>query len=340
MTDEIKVLVKYWHSKGYEAKKMHEKCLKHFPNVTVGYSTITNWIRRLDSGENIIDRKIGSGRLSDGLVDIKIIEELEITPFHSVRTLNQALKIPTTTIFYHLRNMGYVIKHLKYVPHNLTQTHKNERVRISKLMLETLKQAKHQGWTFFLTGDESWFFLDSDYELQWVHEDEKPAERPKRLISAKKCMITIFFSPLGFRVINMLPQKTTFTSQYFIDEILVKITKTHPPQVQRDPKRRVRLHFDNARPHKTNAVLQFCNNNGLSICEHPPYSPDLAPSDFYLFGMIKQKLKGRKFDSENELFNAIVEILKCVSKEELISVFKNWKGRLKQCITQKGEYID
>ena len=58
---------------------------------------------------------------------------------------------------------------------------------------------------------------------------------------------------------------------------------------------------------------------------HPPYSPDLAPSDFFLFGFIKSKLLGAKFDTVEDLKEAIEGILEDISPELLNRVFLEWE---------------
>jgi histone-lysine N-methyltransferase SETMAR len=54
------------------------------------------------------------------------------------------------------------------------------------------------------------------------------------------------------------------------------------------------LHQDNAPAHKALSVKQFLANKNI-VLEHPPYSTDLAPSNFYLFLKIKSVLKGTHF---------------------------------------------
>jgi hypothetical protein len=39
-------------------------------------------------------------------------------------------------------------------------------------------------------------------------------------------------------------------------------------------------------------VTDFLDSKEITVLEHPPYSPDLAPSDFSLFPKIKEILKG------------------------------------------------
>ena len=72
---------------------------------------------------------------------------------------------------------------------------------------------------------------------------------------------------------------------------------------------------------------------------HPPYSPDITPSDFYLLGNIKEKLKGYSFESPEELRHQVHLILNDISKDELNRAFLNWKERLQRVIETKGEYI-
>lgn len=72
----------------------------------------------------------------------------------------------------------------------------------------------------------------------------------------------------------------------------------------------------------------------------PPYSPDIAPSDFFLFGYIKSKLNGKHFDSVESLIEEVQEILSEISKETLKKVFEDWERRLNEVINRNGEFIE
>ena len=72
--------------------------------------------------------------------------------------------------------------------------------------------------------------------------------------------------------------------------------------------------------------------------EHPPFSPDLAPSDFFLFGALKEKLSGSCFSGTEDLISKIREIFENISKETLVSVYENWSRRLSWVIENHGEY--
>jgi hypothetical protein len=77
-----------------------------------------------DRGEDISIGASGNGRLPDSTIDLAITEKLDISPFHSIRSLALTIKRSPTTVWTHLRCMGFVIKHLQFVPHTLSSIQK------------------------------------------------------------------------------------------------------------------------------------------------------------------------------------------------------------------------
>jgi hypothetical protein len=73
---------------------------------------------------------------------------------------------------------------------------------------------------------------------------------------------------------------------------------------------------------------------------HPAYSPDLAPSDFYLFGYVKQLLAGQEFPDGEAFVGAINASLEGIEKVTLQRVFLEWMERLRRSIEIGGEYVD
>jgi hypothetical protein len=71
---------------------------------------------------------------------------------------------------------------------------------------------------------------------------------------------------------------------------------------------------------------------------HLPHSPDLAPSDFFLFGHVKHCLQGIAFPSSEELLAAIHEIVKAIPPPTLEDVFRNWMERLERVSQNNGDY--
>ena len=130
-----------------------------------------------------------------------------------------------------------------------------------------------------------------------------------------------------------------FNSEYFINQILEQINcKTS--EERETVGQKLILHFDNARPHTSKKVMDYLKENSMIRAPQPPYSPDIAPSDFYLFGYIKDQLKGCIFNSKEDLLSAIRSILETISTETLKKVFLKWEERLKKVIDSNGDYFE
>ena len=71
---------------------------------------------------------------------------------------------------------------------------------------------------------------------------------------------------------------------------------------------------------------------------HPPYSPDLAPSDFWLFGFLKPQLG--TYSDEMSLHVAVTGVLKKIPEEMYRKTFENWIERMKLCIKYRGDYFE
>jgi hypothetical protein len=71
---------------------------------------------------------------------------------------------------------------------------------------------------------------------------------------------------------------------------------------------------------------------------HSPYSPDRAPSDFFLFGFIKAKLLDSQCNTRDELKTAITAVFNRIGKETLMSVFEAWIKTVQWVTQHGGEY--
>jgi len=79
---------------------------------------------------------------------------------------------------------------------------------------------------------------------------------------------------------------------------------------------------DNARPHIANVASAALTEVGGTTLKLPPYSPDLAPCDFWAFPTLKRQLRGKRFSSDDEVGNATAAVLKGMSQNSLFHVFE------------------
>lgn len=117
------------------------------------------------------------------------------------------------------------------------------------------------------------------------------------------------------------------------------------PQVQRAYREKhgsstFRIHHDNAPAHRSAVVMEYLEENNVQIIPHPPYSPDLAPCDFWLFGRLKDHLRGNRYKSRSQLGSVIYQYMKAIPVDDYRSCFQQWKDRLRRCVEVQGDYFE
>jgi histone-lysine N-methyltransferase SETMAR len=149
----------------------------------------------------------------------------------------------------------------------------------------------------------------------------------------------ILWNSSGFHVINVPPKKFTYNVSFYVTQILVPLSDWRKTQVGR-PKRKLLVHSNEARPHTATVTLQFMQQHAMKRAPHPPYSPDLVPSNFYFFGYIKQLLSGCEFGDRDSLLQGVKVILGGIEKVILEGVFLHWVERLHQYSAMDGEHVE
>ena len=96
----------------------------------------------------------------------------------------------------------------------------------------------------------------------------------------------------------------------------------------------------NAPAHKSIATTAKINDLKLQLLLHPPYSPDLAPSDYYLFPNLKRWLINKKFSSREEIIDAAEEYFAELPENYFSDEIKKLENRWNKCIELKGDYIE
>jgi transposase len=77
-----------------------------------------------------------------------------------------------------------------------------------------------------------------------------------------------------------------------------------------------------------------------SLVPHPPYSPDLAPADFFQFPILKTTLKGRCFQTKEEIKENAIRELYAIIESAFQEAFQQWKKRWERCIASRWDYFE
>ena len=73
---------------------------------------------------------------------------------------------------------------------------------------------------------------------------------------------------------------------------------------------------------------------------HSLYSPDLAPADFFLFTKLKTTLKGRRFQTIEEIQENAIRELRAITESAFQEAFQQWKKRWERCNASRGYYFE
>jgi histone-lysine N-methyltransferase SETMAR len=321
--------------------ELQEACGDSAPS----YTTVQTWASRFKEGRSSVEDDPRSGRPSSsvtGNTSATVRELINKDPFLTLDEVAEAVGISHGSAYRLLHDeLGMRKLCSRWIPHLLTEAQKEERVETAKGLLNRFRAWGRHGVADIVTGDETWIhYYEPNRKQQnmvWVKEGDSAPTIAKTERSAGKAMYAIFFSNQGVVAQIPVPAGRTVTGVYYAEAVL--------PQVQqawntKHPGRRLRIHHDNAPAHRSAIVQSFLEDQNITQVPHPPYSPDMAPCDFWLFPRLKDHLRGQRYESRSSLGSAIYQYLKVIPKEDYEQCFRVWSERLTKCINVAGEYFE
>jgi len=92
--------------------------------------------------------------------------------------------------------------------------------------------------------------------------------------------------------------------------------------------------------HTSHLVQHFLAKHGTAQLQQPPYSPDLAPCDFFLFPRLKKVLKGHRFEATEDIKRNSTKTQLDIPKEEIAKYFQQWQKRWAKCVAAEGNCVE
>ena len=212
-------------------------------------------------------------------------------------------------------------------------------------------QSSEQFWNFFrcdsndflsrlVTMDETWLYhYDPETEqqsMEWWHSGSHlPQKIPNAKIRWKSSRLD-FLRSRRHLPFDYLPKGQTINEECY-SSLLVQLKDILKEKRSGKVTKRALFLHDNASAHRALATQKKLAYLGFQCLDHPPYSPDLAPSDYHLFPGLKKTLKGRHFSSDVEVIADAETWLDGQRSELFFSGLQKLEQQAKKCIELRGE---
>lgn len=231
----------------------------------------------------------------------------------------------------------------RWVPRLLTEEQKLTRKQISRHCLDKYESSPGEFLRRFVTVDETWIHHytpeSKEQSKQWILPGESAPKKAKTVPSAGKVMATVFWDSQGIIHTDYLQKGRTITGQYYANLLqeFDTILKKKRPHLN---KKKVLFHHDNAPAHSSRIADSKLKQLHYELLPHPPYSPDLAPCDFFLFPNLKKWLGGKKFSSNEEVIAATEAYFHDFPKSYFLDGLLKLEHRWNKCIELEGDYVE
>lgn len=304
----------------------------------VDIRTCQRWFSRFREGNFDLGDLPRSGRPSDVNEDLlrQLIEE---DPRQTLTEMETITGLDAVTISRHLKAIGKTSKAGIWVPYQLTDFQKSVRLTICKSLL-----SRHQNASFLdriVTGDEKWVAYDNPKrKRQWLSRGEAPISTAKSNFRGKKVLLCVWWGMTGVIHYELLQAGQTVNAQLYCDQITrlnEKITEKLPALANR---KGVILQHDNAKPHVAKRTQEKIKQLKWEVLPHPPYSPDVAPSDYHLFRSMQHYLVDKRFSSLEDAKKGLDYFFNSKTPGFYKSGIENLVRKWRLVIESDGDYFD
>lgn len=343
---EFRAVIKHLHLKGLSPKEIKaELDAVHGTSAPV-FATVYNWVNEFKRGRSSTKDEHRSGRpvevstpeIIDKIHDL-ILSDRRI----KVRELVEATGISQGTVVSILHEKLSVKKFRRDMPRLLSEENKRNHVVDSEVMLALYHRNPVEFLRRYVTVDETWIHYYTPetkrQSSQWIFKGERAPKKAKTVPSAGKVMATVFGDSQGIIFIDYLKKGKTITGAYYaslLQRLSEEIKEKHPHL----KKKKILLHQDNARVHTCAFSMAKIVELKMELLQHPAYSPDLAPSDYFLFSNLKKWLGGRRFASNEDVIAQRNEYFAELPKSYFLDGIKILAKRLEKCVKLKGDYVE
>ena len=229
-----------------------------------------------------------------------------------------------------------------WIPHLLTPLQRHEWVEASEELLARYEEEEEGNdlLSRIITVDEWWFYYYQPEWKQWKRADSPPPTKFKQEKSERKVLYSFFWDYNDVILKEPVPAGRTIPKTYYANLLINKLHLEIKKRRWASISTGAILHRDNALAHTSSNVLSPIDNLRYELLRHPPYSPDLAANDSYLFPLLKEYLKARRYEDVSALPSSIDQCLNGLSEDDFTAAIQQLPERWRKCISVNGRYSE
>lgn len=319
---EFRVLIKHCFLMKKNTVRATQWLVKYYGSYAPRKSTVTKWYAEFKRGCFSTEDAPRSGR------PIEVVTPANFKKIHSIISNDHKAKLREIAAQTKIstERVGFILhEHLKmrklcsyWVPRALTFDQKRKRVSLSKCNLEKFKHDSSEFMQRFVTMDETW--------IHYYMLNNKQ----------KKLLAHIFWDAHGILFIDYHESKKTMNDTSYaalLDRLNDEIKKKRK-------KKTVLFHQNNPPIFSSTKSTEKLEKINFEVLPQPQYSPDLAPSDFYLFENLRKWLLGKRFQSNDDVQKQLDSYFNELSSEFYSKGVQMLEDRWSKCIAINGNFIE
>lgn len=340
--EKIRVIIQFLVNSGDNLGQITEKLQKVYRDACPCRSTISKWYHFFKQGGTETATTPSPGRplnpVNDRLLTA-ITKAIEANPKISLSLLSADLG-ESKGYLQHIINTRLQFRKVlaKWVPKLPSEQQRQARIDNAKSILKDYADNQDHFLDNMLTVDETWVYYEPAQNRLLASKLQLPGQKPPEVgrirNSYKKTLATVFWDRNGIVHIDYLATGKSINKEYYtnlLDTVHAKIPL----------RRRSKVIFlqVNCPAHKAKLAMEKIAQFRQTVVAHPPYSPDLAPSDYYLFRNLKNDLLKTKIDSASQVQVQVNAYFEAKSEDWFFSGFDMFKTQLTNVILNKGGYF-
>ena len=213
-----------------------------------------------------------------------------------------------------------------------------DRQRRAEVATALLSYRRTDNWLdSIVTCDEKWcLHVNIKRKRHWVGKDEQPESQPKAGLHPLKVVVSVWWDCKGVIHYELLPHNTNLTATLYcqqLDRLATKIAE------KRSNHSTIRFLHDNARPHTARMTHQKLLDLGWEAMPHPPYSPNLAPTNYHLFLSLSSGMQGKTFDNPKDIDCWLNNFFAMKKEQFYAKGIKRLLNRRRKVLENDGNYF-